>query len=339
MISTIQSVIQDVKRKVYQPVYFVYGDEPYYIDRIMSSLEKSVLTEEERAFNQTILYGLDVNAAQVIAEARTYPVGAARRLVIIKEAQMMRDIIKLQPYIEHLQPTTILAMGYKKKQFDKRTKFAKAIQNNACLVESKILYENKIPDWINSYVRSKGYSIGLPATMLLTEYLGADLSKIARELDKLSLNLQIGDSIEGDTIEKYIGISREYNVFELINAIADRNIKKAYRIVKYFKENPKASPFVVTLGAIYAFFSRVLMVYTSGRSGVALAPLLKVNPYFVKQYESAARKYSPENSERIIGLLSQYDLRAKGAGGTGEGDLLIELVHKIMNKDVATLPI
>ena len=342
-------IINDLKKKVYRPIYFLMGEEPYYIDKIADFIEASVLDESEKEFNQTILYGRDVDMMTIISTAKRYPMMANHQVVIVREAQNLRNIIgsesdddgekeKTNPfaaYLENPLKSTVLVFCYKYKTIDKRKKIAKTISEKAVLFESKKLYENKIPDWINDYLKEKNYIIGQKASMLLTEFLGNDLQKISNELDKLMLNIPVKTEITAAHIEMFIGISKDYNNFELQNALCKKDALKANRIINYFANNPKANPMVLTISALFSYYTKILIYhYLKNKSDNKLvAAALKVHPFFVNEYQNAARNYSPEKTKQVVGLLREYDLKSKGleSNAVSDGELLKELIYKIIH--------
>ncbi len=340
---TYEQIIKDLKNKVYYPVYFLQGDEPYYIDKISDYIEEHVLNESEKEFNQTMLYGKDLDILTLLSHAKRYPMMSNYQVVLVKEAQDLKNIISkeekdqknpLLEYIQHPLASTILVFCYKYKSLDKRTKLAKAVEKSCVLFESKKLYDNKIPDWINEYVLSKGFRINPKGSILLSEYLGVDLTKITNEIDKLLLNLKPGDEISTQLIEDNIGISKDFNIFELHTALGRRNILKANRIVNYFTANPKNNPMVLTIPQLYSYFMKIMTYHAlNDRSRNSVASALGVNPYFVPEYESAAKSYSQQQTVQIISYLREYDLKSKGVnnGSTDEGSLLKELVYKILH--------
>ncbi len=332
--SEIKSILTDIKNKKYKPIYFLMGEESYFIDRITDVIEKSVLTEEEKAFNQTILYGRDTSVNEIIGCAKRYPMGAEHQVILVKEAQdLSRTIEKLVDYAENPQKTTILVLCYKYKTLDKRKKLYKTVLNNGIVFESKKLYENQVSNWISGVLTENGFTISSKATLMLVEFLGTDLDKINNELEKLQLILQKGDEITPEVIEKNIGISKDFNNFELRKAIGERNVKKAVRIINYFGENPKNHPIVVTIGLLYSFFSQVLKYHgLQDKSTKNVASILRINPYFVNEYVTAARHYPMKKISSIISHLRETDVKSKGVGVTtiSQGDLLKELVVKMM---------
>ena len=332
---TFEEILKDLKNKKYWPVYFLMGEEPYYIDLITDYIEKNVLGEEEKSFNQTVLYGRDSDVPGIINAARKFPMMSSQQVVIVKEAQELARIEDLIHYVENPLASTLLVINYKYKKLDKRKKLYKAIDQKGIILDSRRLYDDKIPGWINSYLLSRGKKIEPKAAMILTEYLGSDLGKIAGELEKLSLVLDEGEeTINSRHIEENIGISKDYNNFELNNALAQRNILKANRIVRYFESNPRANPVTLSITSMYFFFSKLLNYhFLKDRSRRNAASVLKIDPYFVQDYEKAARNYDPTRTVRIISLLREFDLKSKGFGNISisHGDLLKELVYKILH--------
>lgn len=331
---TYEQILSDLKNKVYHPVYFLMGEEPYFIDVITDYIEENVLEKGEKEFNQTILYGIETDLLTIISQAKRFPMMANHQVVIVKEAQSIKNIEALSPYIEKPLKSTILVICYKYKTIDKRKKFAKEIQKNTILFESKKLYDNKIQHWTNSYLKEKGYRASPKALLLLTEFLGADLSKIVNELDKLMLNIPRGSEITVEHIEENIGISKDFNNFELNSAIGTRNILKANNIINYFATNPKNNPLPVTISMLYSFFSKTLYYHhIKDKSKNNAASMLKVNPFFVKDYDIAAKNYPVSKLAYVISQLRECDMKSKGLDNdtTTHGELLKELVYKIMH--------
>src|SRR6056297_3085996 len=331
-----EQIITDLQKKIYKPIYFLFGDEPYFIDLITKFIQTNVLTEEEKAFNQTILYGKDTDISTVINTAKRFPMMANHQVVILKEAQHLKNIEDLMHYAKQPLKSTILVINYKYKKLDKRKQLYKSLQSNAILFDAKKLYDNELPAWIDSYLSQKNRSIEPKANALLIEYLGNSLSKIVNELDKLIITLPEGETkINTSHIERNIGISKDYNTFELHNALARKDVVKANRIVYFFNKNPKDNPLAVTLSMLYYFFSKVLtyQFIKDKRNKKAVAATLKVNPFFLKEYEMAGRAYTPKKVVQIISWLREYDLRSKGKNNvsTTDGELLRELIYKILH--------
>jgi DNA polymerase-3 subunit delta len=329
-----EQIIADLKNKIYYPVYFLFGDEPYFIDFICDYIEANVLNEAEKEFDQTVLYGRDISIGTILDTAKRYPMMSGYQVLIIREAQDILKIEDIQSYVEHPLKSTILVIAYKYAKFDKRKTLAKSLEKNGVLFESARIYDNQVPAWITSQVQGRGFKISPKACALLAEYLGADLGRIMNEVDKLVINIPEGSSITEEVIERNIGISKEYNIFELQTALGTREIVKANRIITYFAANPKQNPAVVVMTVLFTFFTK-LMVYhqLADKSRNNAAAALSVNPFFVKDYQEAAGNYSMRKLRGIISLLRQYDLRVKGVNNasTEEGELLRELVYKILH--------
>lgn len=332
---SLESLMDDLKRKIYKPIYFLFGEEPYYIDRISDYIIDTVLPESEKAFNQTVIYGKDCDALSVIDIARKYPMMASYQLVVLKEAQELKNFDDLYHYIENPLKSTILVINYKYKSPDKRKKVFKSLEKNAVVFESERLYEERIPNWIAQYLNRKNFKIEPKAAVLLTEFVGNDLSKVANELDKLMI-ISGNDSqiITSQLIEKNIGISKEYNNYELQNALARKDILKANRIINYFAGNQKTVHIAQTISSLFFFFSRLLLIHSlEDKSSRNIAASLKINPYFVREYETAIKNYSISKIKQIISLLREYDMKSKGFGNvsSSEGALLKELIYKIVH--------
>lgn len=331
---TFDHIIQDIRRKIYYPVYLLHGEEPYFIDAITDLIEESILTDTEKEFNQTVVYGRDIAVGNLIDIARRYPMMANYQVVIVREAQEMDEITELEPYLKNLQPSTILVLAYKYRKIDQRKNFAKIIEKSGVVFHSARLYDDKIPAWISKEITARGFSIKPDACQLLADYLGNDLSRISNELNKLIINLPVGSAIDAGIVERNIGISKDYNVFELQNALGAHDVRKANRIISYFTANPKQGPMVVVLTILYSFFMKVMIYHQlEDKSTGHVASALSVNPFFVKDYIKASQNYSIRRLRAIIGLLREYDLRVKGVnnGSTAEGELLREMVYKILH--------
>jgi DNA polymerase-3 subunit delta len=313
---TFEAILKDLKNKKYSPIYLLHGDEPYYIDKISNYIENHVLDEAEKAFNQAVLYGKDAEFKTVVDEARQYPMMANYRVVVIKEAQDMRSLKDLATYAEQPSPQSILVINHKHKKFDSRTKLAKAIKANGVLFESKKLYDNQVQTWISKYIEEKGLSITPDAAMITAEYLGTDLNKIANEMDKVVVNLEGVKTITADLIKEMVGISKDYNVFELQKAIGTMNTEKVFRIVDYFAANPKANPLVMILSNLFGYFSKVyIAAYHGKKSDNELKTMLGLpTPYFVKDYRIAAQNFKGQRLIAIFEALKLADLKSKGVG-------------------------
>jgi len=313
---TFEAIISDLKNKKYSPIYLLHGDEPYFIDQISHLIEKSVLSEAEQSFNQAVLYGKDTDFKTVVDEARQFPMMATQRVVIIKEAQDMRSLKNLATYAENPSTQSIVVINHKYKKFDSRTKLAKAIKANGVLFQSKKLYDNKVPGWITSYLKGKGISISGDAAMMAAEFLGTDLSKVANEMDKIAVNLADAKEITAELIKELVGISKDYNVFELQKAIGSKDTEKAFRIINYFSANEKANPLVMVLSNLYGYFVKVYTAaYYGKKNDNELKTLLGLpTPYFVKDYRLAAQNYKGYKLINIFEALKQADLKSKGVG-------------------------
>ena len=327
-------IVSDIKSGNIKPIYFLFGEEAYYIDKISEYIEQNILTEDEKGFNQTVLYGRDVGIDDIVGSAKRYPMMAERQVLIIKEAQhLSRTIENLVSYADNPQPTTVLVVCYKYKKLDKRKKLYKAIQKSGVLFEGKKLYENQVSDWIRRTLSGQGYRIAPKAAILLVEFLGTDLSKIDNELKKLFLVLPENTEITPEHIEEHIGISKDYNNFELKKAIGERNVVKATRIITYFAQNPKDNPFVLTVSLLYSFFSQLLQYHgLKDHSSKSVASALRINPFFVGEFQTAARNYPMKKVSTIISHLREMDLKGKGvnANALPQADLLKELLVKII---------
>ncbi|MFD1256042.1 DNA polymerase III subunit delta [Mucilaginibacter terrae] len=339
---TANDIIKDIKNRKFKPLYLLHGEEPYFIDHIGNYIEDHILSDAEKGFNQTVLYGKDTDIMTVLNAAKRYPMMAEHQVIIVKEAQDMKwgkedadkkGINPVLSYLENPLASTILVFCYKYGKFDKRKKAYKAIEKKGLVFESASLYDNKIPAWIEGYATEKKYRISTQASVMLSEYLGNDLSKIANELDKLMLNIAAGQEIGLKDVQHNIGISKEYNVFELQSALIRKDVLKANQIINYFEANPKANPIVLILGNLNNFFSKVLLYhYVKDKTPQNVTRELGVNPYFIKDYEMAARGFDYYKTTQIIGWLSEYDLKSKGVNSNAtHGELLKELVFKVLH--------
>ncbi len=352
----VTQILTDLKRKIFKPVYFLSGEEPYYIDLISDYIEKNVLDESESEFNQTILYGKDVDLNTIISAAKRFPMMSEYQVVIVKEAQNLKELNKssaddeevvektkktaasvnnpLVSYLQNPQPSTILVFCYKYKTIDKRSVVYKSLQKNHVFLETKKLYDNQLSDWITNYIQDKKFKIGPKASFLLAESLGNDLSKISNEVEKLIINLKENEEITYEAIQDKIGISKEFNVFELQDALAKKDILKANRIIYYFASNEKEHPAIMTLSTLYGYFSKVLLYhFAPDKSKFALSQTLGVNPFFIDGYTKAAQNYSTAKLKQIFYLLKEYDLKTKGVNNSGvnNGELMKELIFKILH--------
>ena len=328
-------IVNDINNGNIKPIYFLMGEEPYYIDKLSDYIEQNVLAEEEKGFNQTVLYGRDVTIEDIVATAKRYPMMAERQVVIIKEAQdLTRTIDKLESYVENPMLSTILVFCYKYKTLDKRKKMTKLIDKVGVVYESKKLYDNQVGDWIKRVLSGKNYSIEPKANAMLVEFLGTDLSKINNELEKLQIILPKGSTITPKHIEENIGFSKDFNNFELLNALGSRNQLKAFQIVQYFSDNQKANPLVVTTSTIFGFFIKILKYHgLKDRNPKNVASVLGVSPYFLKDYDLALKNYPMKKVSQIVSALRDIDVKSKGVGANSlsQSDLLREMLCKVFN--------
>ncbi|MEJ7693716.1 DNA polymerase III subunit delta [Daejeonella sp.] len=341
----INDLIKDLKNRKFKPVYLLHGEESYYIDKVSDYIEENVLSDAEKGFNQTVFYGKDSDVMSIINSAKRFPMMSEYQVVLVKEAQDLKwgkdgddDKKSADPmlsYFENPLSSTVLVFCYRNGKFDKRKKTYKAIEKKGIVFESAEIYENKVPAWIEDFVREKGYTIHARASALLAEYLGNDLSKVANELEKLMLNVKKGDEINSSDVENNIGISKEYNVFELQSAIARKDAFKVNQIINYFAANPKNNPIQLLLGTLNTYFSKVLKYhYATDKSAAGLARELGVAPFFVKDYEIAGRSFSKQKTFQVISYLRECDLKTKGvdaSGNTEQGELMKELLFKIIH--------
>ena len=327
----VKHIISAIKNGDIKPIYFLMGEEPYYIDTISKFIEKNLLSEEEKGFNQTLYYGRDTKIENIVSASKRFPMMAERQVIIVKEAQdLSRTIENLISYAENPQPSTVLVFCYKFKKLDKRKRVFKAIQKNGVIFESKKIYDNQLSDWIRKVLAQKGYTISPKASQMLVEFLGNDLSKINNELQKIQLIVKPENQISAQIIEKNIGISKDYNNFELINALAHKDIKKAFGIIQYFSQNPKNHPTVVTLSILFGFFSKV-MKYHALSNKMQAPKILGVHPYFIRDYQVAAQNYPMKKISAIIASIREVDIKSKGVGANlTHADILKELLVEVI---------
>lgn len=327
-------VIKNIKDKKFEKIYFLHGDEPYFIDLITEALIENVLEEHERDFNQTILYGKDAELLSLIAELKGFPMMSERRLVILKEAQDFKKLDELEAYMEYPLDSTVFVINYKYGTFDSRKKVMKSVAKNGLVFKSEKVKDYILPDWIQTYVKTTGYSITGKAAILLSEFLGNDLSRIVNELDKLYILLEKGTAINEIHIEENIGISKDYNVFELTNALGANDLVKAYKIVNYFEMNPKATSIVVVIPTLFRFFSQLMRIhFLPNKSKDTVANALKVHPFVAGELVRATTIYNPSKLARNIEILHDFDLRSKGVGdsSSSEGELMREMIYSLMH--------
>ncbi len=336
----LDSILKNIKNKELLPVYFFHGEEPYYIDVAIKSLENDVLEEDEKAFGQTVIYGKETNIAEVVSLAQQFPMFGNYNLIIVKEAQDLkfgeqeREI--LEKYIENPVPTTILAFAHKHKKLLGTTKFAKLLQKKGYLFYSEPVKDWNLAKWIADECKKLNISTAPNISFLLAEYLGNDLSRISNELNKLKIILKDGEVLDEKLVEKHIGISKEFNVFELQKALGTKDRAKAMRIAYYIGKNPKSNPFVMMIGNLYTYFSNIIIYHTlQGQNPQTIASEMGISPYFVKDFAEAARFYPLKHATRVISILREIDLKNKGLGAnqTDEAELMKEMVYKILNVD------
>ena len=331
----IKHLINDIKNGIYKPIYFLMGEEPFYIDKISEYIENNVLDESEKGFNQVVMYGRDVSIEEIVSSAKRFPMTSDYQVIIVKEAQdLSRTIDKIETYANHPQTSTILVFNYKYKKLDKRKKVYKAIAKSGVLFESKKLYENQVADWIRKVLGGKRFNIEPKAAQMLVEFLGTDLSKIHNELEKLVSILPAETIITPQKIEENIGISKDFNNFELRKAVGEKDLLKANRIINYFAQNPKGNPLVMTISLLNSFFTQLLIYHgLKDKSKASVAKNLGVNPYFVDDYTTAVRNYPMRKVSQVIALLRDADLKSKGVGGNSlsHADILKELLFMILH--------
>jgi DNA polymerase-3 subunit delta len=329
-----KQLIKEIVNKNFQPIYFLHGEEGFFMDEITKALIDNVLDEGERDFNQSIFYGKDTDISTIVNEAKGYPIMSERRLVVLKEGQDIKNYDALESYCENPLKSTVLVINYKYKTFDSRKKVMKLAAKAGIVFKSEKVKEYKLADWISGHVKDIGFGITSKASILLAEFLGNDLSRITNELSKLSILLEKGTTINEIHIEENIGISKDYNVFELKNAIAVRDVPKAYKIVYYFEHNPKATDIVVVVSTIFTFFSQLMRIhFLSNKSRESVAAALKVHPFAAGELMSSAKVYNPKKIAANLAILYEYDLKSKGVGNSSfsKGDLMREMIYRLMH--------
>jgi DNA polymerase-3 subunit delta len=340
MSHTPESILEQLRQRQFAPIYFLQGEEPYYIDLISDYIEAHALQEHEKGFNQVVIYGKDVDVPTVLLQAKRFPMMSDRSVVIVKEAQSIVDIEKeegmkqLEGYLQHPLPSTILVFCYKHKTMDGRKSLTKAVGKHAVLLTTKKLYDNQVPAWINSYLKQKGMKATPTAVLLLSEYIGADLSRLANEIDKLLINLKQGATIDERVVQENVGISKEYNIFELQSALIARDVLKAYRIIQYFEANPKNNPLIPNLTLLFSFFTKLLSLHTAtDKSETGVRKSLGNRGFLVKEYMQALRVFPLQRCIDIIHYIRVADLQVKGITGGDMSDaaILRELVFKVLH--------
>lgn len=328
-----EKILGDWKKKLFKPVYWLEGEEDFYIDKIMDYAEHKLLPESEAGFNLTVFYGKDANWSDVVNACMRYPMFAERQVVLLKEAQQMKDIDKLEPYIEKPLSSTIFVVSYKEKTLDKRTKLYKTIKKDGEVFTSEKVKDYKMVEWVTDYVAQQGFNMDQKAIILLVDFVGNDLSRITNEIEKITVNLGKRNTITEDDIEKYVGVSKEYNAFELQSAMSKKNLAKAITIIQYFESNPKAAPIQLVLPALYGFFSKLYIIFgMADKSENAVKSLFYNNPFAAKEALGAMKLYGYEGVEKALLLLHEFNLKSVGVNdtGTSDGSLLKEMVVKMM---------
>jgi DNA polymerase III subunit delta len=328
-----EQIIRDWRKKQFKPIYWLEGEEEYFINEVMDFAEHHLLPEDEKAFNLSVFYGKDADWVAVLNACRRYPMFAERQVVLLKEAQQMKEIAKLEPYIQHPLGSTVFVVSYKDKKVDGRSKLAKLLKEKGELLSTKKMYDNQLPEWVTEMLEARGLSIQQKALYLLIDHIGNDLTRIKSEIEKIQINLGSRKTIEVDDVENFVGISKEYNAFELTAALARKDLEKAIRIIRYFESNPKAAPIQLVLPALYSFFSKVYMIFgLPVPDEKSTAAALGVSPYFVKDYLLAFKNYGFSGTENALLLLHQYNLKSVGVGSVNveDADLMKELVIKLV---------
>lgn len=334
-------VLAELRSGKYAPIYFLQGEESFYIDQISDFIEENCIPEAEKGFNQTIMYGKDVNMAQIITSARRFPMMAERQLVLVKEAKEVSDLDKeegqklLSDYLNHPVPSTVLVFAHKHKKLDGRKPVAKEINKKALLVTTQKLKEYEVPKWIEEYIKSKGLKINSSSVQMLAEYLGNNLERLSNEISKVTINLKEGEEITPQLIQKYVGINKDYNVFELQKAISHGDVLKANQIVNYFAANIKANSPIMVVAVLYTYYTKLLLAHSAqDKSPAGLAKLFRLPPFVVqKDYLPALNRYNLAKVIQCISILRDADLKTKGvgSGGMSDGDLLKEMIFKLMH--------
>lgn len=331
----LETILLNLKKKVYHPIYLLHGEEPYFIDLVSDYIEKNVLTEDEKSFNQTIFYGIDSDAKEIALSAWRFPMMAQRQVIIVKEAQSLKNILELEPYALKPMASTILVLNYKYKNLDGRSKLYKAIKSNGVVLTTKKIYENQLPSWIEKHLKQYNYTIDPQASQILAASLGTELSKVANELDKLVIAVKDTTHIKPVHVEKNIGLNKDFNLFELQDALGSRNIFKANQIINYFGNNEKLHPIQLTIQILYSYYSKILAYhFIEDKSEKGAIKIMNAHPYVVQKIIAASKKYNATKLYEIIGILREYDLKSKGLGASGmvnSAELQKEMIFKILH--------
>jgi DNA polymerase III subunit delta len=340
MSHTPEGILEQLRKGQFAPVYFLQGEEPYYIDLIADYIEANALQEHEKGFNQVVIYGKDVDVATVLLQAKRFPMMSERQVVIVKEAQSIQDLEKeesvkqLEAYLQRPLPSTILVFCHKYKSLDGRKALGKAVAKQAVLLTTKKLYDNQVPAWVSQYIKSKGLQASQQAVVMLSEFIGADLSRLSNEIDKLLINLKPGQAIDEQVVQENVGISKEYNIFELQSALIAQDALKANRIIHYFEANPKNNPLIPNLYLLFSFFTKLLCLHQqTDKSEAGLRKSLGAQAWKVKDYAHAMRVYPLSRVVDIIHYVRLADLQVKGitGGAMSEAEILRELVFKVLH--------
>jgi DNA polymerase III subunit delta len=330
-----EAILQNLKKKVYHPIYLLQGEEPYFIDQISNYIEKNVLPEAEKGFNQTVFYGKDTEEQTIAETSWRYPMMTEKQVIIVKEAQSLKKIENLASYAERPMPSTILVLNYKYKNLDARTKLYKSIKSKGVILTTKRLYENQVPAWIDKYLKQHNYTITPQACQILTDSLGTGLSKIANELNKLVIAVKDTNRITPEHIEKNIGLSKDFNVLELQDALAGKNVLKANKIINYFGANPQQHPIQMTIATLFGYFSKIFAYhFLKDKSEQGAIKTMGGHPFYIKKIIAASKKYNPTKLYEIMGILREYDLKSKGMGVstlTNIAELQKEMIYKILH--------
>lgn len=329
---SVEKILNDWNKKIYKPVYWLEGEEDYYIDQLVSYAEGNILNESEASFNLTVFYGKDAGWADIVNACRKYPMFSDKQVVILKEAQQLREMDKLEVYFQQPLASTIFIVAYKEKKLDARTKFAKLVKEKSEFLSTKKIYDSALPEWVTTLVAKLGFDITPKAVILLVDHIGNDLARIENEIQKILINLKGRKSITEEDVENYVGISKDFNIFELQTAIALKDLPKAIRVIRYFGDNPKAAPIQLVLPSLYAFFSKVFMIFGASGSDEEIAKQIGVHAFFYKSYAQASKVYGYTGVEKILLLLHQYNLRSIGINAVRveDEDLLKEMVVRMM---------
>ena len=329
-----QEIISQLAQRKYKPVYLLHGSEPFFTDKITDYISNNVLTEAEKGFNQTTFYGKDTEIQNIIETAKRYPMMAEKQVVIVKEAQDLRQIDKLESYMENPVDSTILVFAFKYKKPDGRKKVFKSMKKHGVVFESKTIYENQLEKWIEGYVHDHQRKVTPKATLLIKEYIGSNLSLVANELDKLFISVPEGEQINDNSVSQVIGINKDHNIFELVKTLGSRDYQKAMKIVIHLGNHQKENPYVMLMSPLAKFYSNIILMYFSPKASKQdLSRMLGVNPFFMDDYYTAKANISAQTAVKAIEIIREYDLKGKGvnSAATPPKDLLIELIYKLFN--------